>query len=153
VDFLNPSNSSFSGPVLIATAPFTFTNTCCVPQADTAIGLEVNPGILLNRLAYRNLGGTEILVTNHTVDNGQGQNTFRWYEIHNPNSSAPIIYQQGTYAPDAVYRWMGSTAMDKFSDIAVGYSVSTSTMHPSIRFTGRTISDPLDTLSGEASIL
>ena len=34
------------------------------------------------------------------------------------------IYQQGTYAPDADHRWMGSAAMDSAGNIALGFSVS-----------------------------
>ena len=35
-------------------------------------------------------------------------------------------FQQGTFAPDATYRWMGSIAMDQAGNIALGYSVSSS---------------------------
>ena len=53
----------------------------------------------------------------------------RWYEVRNPANGAPSIYQQGTYAPDdsptnPLSRWMGSIAMDKQGDIALGYSAS-----------------------------
>src|SRR5438876_1606036 len=61
-------------------------------------------------------------------------------------------YQQGTYAPDNSFRWMGSAAMDKAGDIALGYSVSSSTIYPSVRYTGRIPTDPLGTMSSEASL-
>jgi hypothetical protein len=48
---------------------------------------------------------------------------------------------------------MGSIAMDKVGNIAVGYSVSSSSFFPSIRFTGRVPADPLGTLSAEALII
>jgi hypothetical protein len=44
---------------------------------------------------------------------------------------------------------MGSIAMDKVGNIAVGYSASSGTVFPSIRFTGRVPSDPLGTLQAE----
>ena len=47
---------------------------------------------------------------------------------------------------------MGSVAMDQSSDIALGYSVSSSTLFPSIRYTGRVPSDPLGVLQTEATI-
>jgi hypothetical protein len=47
---------------------------------------------------------------------------------------------------------MGSVAMDKMGDIAIGYSVSTSTIFPSIRYTGRAATDPIDTMETEATI-
>src|SRR5438105_5565437 len=48
---------------------------------------------------------------------------------------------------------MGSIAMDKVGNIAVGYSVSSSALQPSIRYTGRAPGDPLGTLQAENSIL
>ena len=53
------------------------------------------------------------------------------------NPTALSLYQGGTYAPDATYRWMGSIAMDKMGNIALGYSRSSATLHPDIYFTGR----------------
>src|SRR5690348_501593 len=48
---------------------------------------------------------------------------------------------------------MGSIAMDKVGDIALGYSASSSSAFPSIRYTGRVPSDPAGTLEAESSIL
>ena len=48
---------------------------------------------------------------------------------------------------------MGSAAMDKVGNLAVGYSVSSSTLRPSIRFAARAASDPLGTLSSESNVL
>ena len=110
----------------------------------------------MNRLQYRRFAdGHESLVANHTVGVGTSGNqaAIRWYEIRNL-STTPTIYQQGTYQPDSNNRWMGSIAMDQAGDIALGYSVSSSTVSPSIRYTGRLASDPLGTLpQGEATIV
>jgi hypothetical protein len=76
----------------------------------------------------------------------------RWYEIRNPESNPPTLYQQGTFAPDNNFRWMPSIAQDKVGDIAVGYSVSSRAMYPAIRYTGRVPSDPLGTMETEHSI-
>jgi predicted phage tail protein len=67
-------------------------------------------------------------------------------------TAAPVVYQQGTYAPDATYRWMGSIAMDQSGDIAVGYSASSTSVYPSIRYTGRVPTDPLGTLQAETTL-
>jgi hypothetical protein len=48
---------------------------------------------------------------------------------------------------------MGSIAMDQSGDMAMGYSVSSSTINPSVRFTGRTPSDPVNTMETETSII
>jgi hypothetical protein len=63
------------------------------------------------------------------------------------------VFQQGTFSPDSTSRWMASAAMDKVGDIAIGYSISSSSIHPGIAFTGRTPSDALGTLESEAIML
>jgi hypothetical protein len=75
----------------------------------------------------------------------------RWYELLDL-SGAVSVNQQGTFTPDATYRWMASAAMDKSNDIAIGYSASSATINPAIRFTGRVPSDPAGTLGTEATI-
>jgi hypothetical protein len=103
------------------------------------------------RLAYRKFSDHEKMVVNHSVANGSSVGV-RWYEIWDP-SGAVTVNQQGTLAPDATFRWMGSAAMDQAGDIALGYSASSSTINPAIRFTGRVPSDPLGTMESEDSIL
>jgi len=48
---------------------------------------------------------------------------------------------------------MSSMAEDKNGDIAVGYSASSTSVYPAIRFTGRVPSDPPGSLESEASII
>ena len=100
------------------------------------------------RLAYRNFGDHQALVVNHSITAGSSVSV-RWYEIRNPNGATPTLFQQGTFAPDASFRWMGSIGMDHVGNIAVGYNVSSSTLNPGIRFTGRSPDDPLGTLASE----
>src|SRR5205085_481666 len=61
--------------------------------------------------------------------------------------------QQGTFAPDSTYRWMGSIAMDQAGDIAVGYSKSSTAVSPSIAFAGRIPTDPSGTLETESPVV
>jgi hypothetical protein len=112
---------------------------------------------MMYRLAYRNFGDHESLVVNHAVmASSSGRRStvtgVRWYELHSPNTT-PTVFQQGTFSPNSTSRWMASAAMDKVGDIAVGYSISSSSIHPGIAFTGRTPSDTLGTLESEAIIL
>jgi hypothetical protein len=103
------------------------------------------------RLQYRNFGQYESLVTNQSVEATPNRAGVRWYEIRNPQD--PVIYQQGTYAPnDGVHRWMGSVAQDKYGNMAAGYSVVNGTnVFPGIRYAGRLAGDPLGQLpQGEA---
>jgi hypothetical protein len=153
VDFSNPSNSTFSGPTTLPVAAFTpLCNGAsqCVPQPETNNKLDSLADRLMYRLAYRNFGNHESLVVNHSVA-VSGGGGIRWYEIQAPNGT-PVVVQQGTYAPDSSYRWMGSVAMDKIGDLAVGYSVSSGAVYPGIAFAGRLPSDPPGTLEAETVI-
>jgi len=107
------------------------------------------------RLAYRNRGTYESMVTSQSVEAAPGQAGMRWYEIRRTGSTYSL-YQQGTYAPaDGVHRWMGSAAADRFGNIALGYSVvNGSSVYPGIRYTGRLVGDPLGQLTlGEGTIV
>lgn len=156
VDWANPANSTFTGPTVLPVA--SFGEACgggtCVPQAGTRNKLDSLGDRLMYRLAYRKFGdGHDALVVNHSVGaNRKSQTSVRWYEVRNPGGT-PAVHQQGTYAPDSSYRRMGSAAMDKAGNIGVGYSVSSSTLRPSIRFTGRGPGDPLGTLGAETNLL
>lgn len=123
----------------------------CVPQKGTTQRLDTLGDRMMYRMAYRRFPDHDRVVVNHSVDNG-GPVAVRWYEILDP-LTAPTVNQQGTFAPDATYRWMASAAMDKSNDIAIGYSASSATINPAIRFTGRVPTDPSGTLQTEASIL
>ena len=158
VDWSNPSASTFTHAASIPTAPFD-SNLCgyaqnCIPQPGTTVGLDTLADRLMYRLQYRNFGDHESLVVNHTVDvDGTDHAGVRWYEIRDPNGS-PFIYQQGSYAPDSDNRWMGSAAMDSAGDLAIGFSVSSSSTYPSIRYAGRLATDPLGTLAqGETELM
>jgi hypothetical protein len=154
-------------------APFDSVFPCgpsrgCIPQPGIT-----NPDQFLDvlsyrqrpthRLAYRNFGTHEALVTNQSVEAAPGVAGVRWYEIRReipnprPNSASKYtVYQQGTYAPgDGVNRWMGSAAMDWQGNIALGYSVSNGTdVFPGIRYTGRKAADPLGQMTlGEGTII
>ncbi len=158
VDWTNPSNSTFTGPSAVATPAFD-SNMCsglrnCIPQPGTTSRLDAIADRLMNRLAYRNFGSHESLVVNHTVDaDGTDHAGIRWYELRSPGDT-PVLFQAGTYAPDGDHRWMGSVAMDRRGNMALGYSVSSGTVYPSIRYTGRLAGDPLDTMAqGESTLI
>src|SRR6266481_3399700 len=107
------------------------------------------------RLAYRNFGTYESLVTNQSVEAMSGIAGVRWYEIRRTGGTY-TVFQQGTYAlNDGVHRWMGSVAMDKKGDIALGYSVVNGTnVYPGVRYTGRLAGDTLGQMTlGEGVII
>jgi hypothetical protein len=150
VDFINEANSTFTGPTVLPVAPFVLAcgdGTDCVQQPGTTQLLATVGDRVMNRLDYRNFGDHEAMVVNHSVNTGSSVGV-RWYELRNP-STTPSVFQQGTFAPDATFRWMGSAALNQAGSIAVGYSASSSSVFPSVRFTGRLASDPLGTMEAE----
>src|SRR3954454_6478952 len=155
VDWTTTSNTALSGPTTIPVAAFS--PACsgggtCIPQSGTTQQLDSLADRLMYRLAYRNFGDHESLVVDHSVVAGSSVGV-RWYELRSPNTT-PTVYQQGTYAPDGAYRWMGSAAMDHNGDIALGYSVSSSSLHPGMRYTARLAADPLGQMTqGEGTII
>lgn len=157
-DWDTPANSSFTLVKELVVDPFDW-NISGVPQPDTGQKLDTLADRLMMHLWYRNYGDHESLVVDHTVDVGADHAGIRWYEIRGGAVDTTLadaaIYQQGTYAPDADHRWMGSTAMDRVGNQAIGFSISNgATLYPGIRYTGRLYNDPLGQLpQGEATII
>lgn len=109
----------------------------------------------LYRLAYRNFGTHESFVTSQSVEARPGIAGMRWYELRRAGGTY-AVHQQGTFAPDdGVHRWMGSVAMDRHGNMALGYSVVNGIdVYPGIRYTGRLRSDPAGSMTlGEGVIV
>lgn len=154
VDFANPSKSKFTGPITIPVKAYTMAcgGGVCIPQPGTTQQLDSLGDRLMFRLAYRNFGDHESLVVSHSVMTSKAASGERWYEIRDPNGT-PKVYQQGTFIHGGNSLWMGSIDMDKEGDMAFGYSESNaSTLHPSLAFTGRVPTDPLNTMEDPATI-
>jgi hypothetical protein len=150
VDFGNPANSTFSGPTLVSVAPYSeicarATTVSCIPEPQPGEKVDGLADRVMFRLAYRNFGDHESLVVNHTVKGGELAGV-RWYEIRNP--PAPFIYQQSTLIDPNVNYWLGSIAMDKTGNMALGFSVSSHTVFPSVYVAGRAATDPAGAMFG-----
>src|SRR5262249_42077847 len=148
VDWTNTASSTFTqvGTLAVpAYQPACGTNQNCVPQPGTTTGLDpLSSGYLMQRLPDRNFRHHPATVVNHTVDAGDGESgvhvAVRWYELRNTGAGWSV-FQSGNYAPDADHRWIGSLAMDRAGDIALGFNKSGS-VGPSIAFAGRLPGDP-----------
>jgi hypothetical protein len=161
VDWTTTSNSTLTGPAIIPVA--TFSEGCnggvCIPQLGTKQQLDSLGDRLMYRLAYRHFSdGHEALAANHLVNSGNGIVGPRRYELLNSTGQTmadgiPVLAQQGTYVPDSTDRWMGSIAMDKVGNLALGYSVSSGSPHPSIRYTDRAPGASSGFLAIETSIV
>lgn len=160
-NYTTPASSSFVLASTIPIAPYdTIYDPCggtrsCIPQMGTTNQLDIQSYRQrpLHRLAYRNFGTYQSLVTNQSVEAPGPIAGVRWWEVRSPNVT-PVIYQQGTYAPaDGLHRWMGSAAQDSAGNMALGFSTSSATTFPSLAYTGRLAGDPLNTMpQGEGVI-
>jgi len=137
VDWTTPSNSTFTQVANLPTDPFDIL-IFSIPQPSPGETLDALSGFLMHRMQFRDFGSYQTLILNHSVNVGSNRAGIRWYELRD-SGSGWVIYQQGTYAPgDGEHRWMGSAAMNGNGDIALGFSLSSASTNPSIRYTGQT---------------
>ena len=138
-------------------------NRDCVPQPAPATPADYLDNLdfrFMYRFAYRNFGGNpvqESLVANITATGGASKpkhGAIRWYEFRNAGglTTTPTVFQASTYDPDSDYRWMGSIAMDKDHNMALGYSKSSLSTKPGIYINGRLGTDAPNTLGSEATV-
>ncbi len=144
LDWSNPANSKLSRSSLtvptytpgcyLVTHPL---NTFCIPQPTTATsGVRIDSvgDRMMSRLAYRNFGTYESFLITHTVQPGATKQTgLRWYELRDNGSGTPTLYNNGTLTYDKTsWRHVPSIDEDHTGNAAVGYSVTSTTIHPSI---------------------
>ena len=156
-DFTIPGNSTLSAATPdIPVMPFSMAcnGGTCVPQPNNQ-KLDSLGDRLMYRLAYRVFSGSggvfdhASMVVNHSVVAGSSVGV-RWYELRQTAPGGALsLYQQGQFAPDSSYRWMGSAAMDGAGNIAVGYSLSSGNIYPAIAFAARTPDLPAGTMGAE----
>lgn len=157
VDWKNPEKTRVVGPERIAVAPYHY--LCdgqlknCVPQPGSDRRLDSQGDKIMSRLVYRRIGSRESIVGVHSVNTTAGGGGVRWYELLLDKSRNLTLAQQGTFAPDSLFRWMASPAIDRFGNIAIGYSYGGSTQFVGQRFAGRTPSDPPGKLTMKETVL
>ena len=167
VDFANPANSTLGiggthAPDAQITVngfvdAFTDTTTNLVPQFGTPQRLDTVGDKIMTPVVYQNRNGTESLWADHTVctdANCTGPTAVRWYQFNVTGGNFPANpaqQQSWTNDNDGLWRWMPSIAVDQAGNAAIGYSASSGTIFPSIRYAGRLAADPLNNLAqGEA---
>jgi len=157
VDWADPSKTRVDGPKRIPVAPYHYLCdgqlTNCVPQLGVDRRLDAQGDKLMARLAYRRVAGHESIVAVHSVNTKAGGGGVRWYEFRLDGKREPGLYQQGTYAPDAAFRWMASPAMDAHGNIGIGYSYGGPGEFAGQRFAGRLAGDPLGRLTLHEALL
>lgn len=159
VDWTNPANSTFGSNgqpnYTNSVAPFDSAfdgGRNNIPQPGTSQKLDALADRLMHRVQYRYFGEHSTLVASHTVDVDTNHAGVRYYHFQSELPVGPFdLADQGTFAPDSAHRWMSSAAMDGQGNLAVGYSCSSTSIYPSIRYAGRLATDPTGGLfQGEA---
>ena len=156
VDFGTPANSTWT---TFATPPAAgFTQLCpstraCVPQGvRRGVGRyrrQTDVPACLPQVRGR---ARSRLWATISVSAG-GVSGVRWFELRGVTAGPVTVFQDSTYQPDTTWRWMGSTAMDQQGNMALGYSASSATIFPQIRYTGRLVNDPINQMAqGEATL-
>ena len=171
VDFVTPGNSTFG--VGTAHAPdgiitvngfkdaFSATTSNLAPNgtATTAQWLDTLGDKIMYPLIYQNRGGIESIYADQTILLASdatltGPTAIRWYQFNmtgNTIPATPTQQQDWNNGADGLFRWMPSINVDWQGNVAIGYSVSSSSVDPGIRYAGRLVGDPLNNLSqGEA---
>ncbi|NVO21709.1 MAG: hypothetical protein HXX13_18565, partial [Bacteroidetes bacterium] len=145
-DWTTPASSTFSRVQQIPVTAFDSnfgTGWNNIAQLGTTMKVDAIPQVIMNPPQYRNFGTYQTIVCCHTVDvDGTDHAGIRWYELRRGTQTSGnwTVRQTGTYAPDANSRWMGSIMLNGTGKIGLGYSVSSSTINPGIRYTGQSAS-------------
>ena len=171
VDFVTPSLSTFGvgathapdGTVTVSNFVDAFTTTTRIVPNGTATAsqfLDTLGDKLMYPLVYQKLAGVESLYASHTINNNQGgtgPTAIRWYQFNMTGNTIPAApTQQQTFdnGADGLWRWMPSINVDSQGNLAIGYSTSSTTLDPGIRYAGRLAGDPASTLAqGEAVLI
>jgi hypothetical protein len=146
-DFSSVANSVLVGSKTISVTDFDsdlngYFSFSAITQKGSSIQLDPLREVLMNRMNYRNFGLYESMVACHVTDvNGNDRAGIRWYEFRKTSTTDWALYQEGTYSPTIENRWMASIEINSMGSICLAYSVAGDNTFPSLRYTGRNVSD------------
>jgi hypothetical protein len=153
VDWSSPGSSTFSGPTESNTGSSWAAPPPSVPSKN-GNDLDTLPMRLMMQNQYTRIAGVESLWNSHTVrGSSASQAAVRWYQVPVTGGSIGNAVQASTWNPSSANRFMPSLAVDQQGDMAIGYSVSSSSIFPAIRYAGRLADDPPNTLGQTEQIL
>src|SRR5262249_48236630 len=157
VDWSDPGKTSVNQAVKIPVAPYHYLCngqlTNCVPQPGTTRRLDAQGDKLMQRLIYRNIGGREVILAQHSINTSAEAGGVRGDEFRLGKKRNAVLYQKGTFGPDATYRVMARQTMDKHGNIGVGSSWGGAENFPGQRFTGRLAKDKRGQFTFQESVL
>jgi len=154
VDWDTPGSSTISNPQILNTQPFdglfdggSFSN---LPQ-PSGPDIDALQATIMYMAQYHRYAGHNSVVFNFVVDldGGDDHSGIRWYELRQNDDGDPWeIYQEGTYAqPDGHSAFSGTMCLDANGNIALAYTVVSNSQVPSLRYTGRFSTDPLNVMT------
>ncbi|HEX3124725.1 MAG TPA: carboxypeptidase regulatory-like domain-containing protein, partial [Rhodanobacteraceae bacterium] len=153
VDWNSISTSTLTGPFTSLTATnwsqFTGANGD-VPSPAAALD-TLYPRLMVQN-QYSNIGGVESLWDSHTVGASgttSAQAAVRYYQVKVTGGSVEANATQAfTFSPDAtVHRFMPSVEIDRTGNMAIGYSASSASLNPAMRYAGRLAGDAANSIT------
>jgi len=120
-----------------------------ITQPNTSQKLDGIGGIIQFRAQWRKWATYNSVVLNWPVRISSTKRGIMWAELRQTGTTWSI-HQQGIYDPDNYSRWVGSIAMDDEGNIALCYAksgTSPSNVFPSLAYTGRKASDPINQMT------
>ena len=153
IDWVNAANSVISGPLNFNTTAWA-SNAGNAPMPGTTRKLDALADVIMDKVQYIKSSLGEF-ITCSVVSNadGTGKAAPRWYILKKTGANSGVIDQQSTYSPDAASRFMSSISMNSRGTVALGYNISSSSIYPGIRITGRAFCDAANTMTvAETSI-
>jgi hypothetical protein len=163
VDWNTVANSTLSAADIPGTATSWPNIGVANPPSQGGSALDALQIRAMMQNQYTNIGGVESLWNTHTVrrESAPGDLTGfaapRWYQVDVTGGTVnPTVPQAATWDPDAanvIHRFAPSLAVDRAGNMALGYSTSSSTTKPAIKYAGRLATDPIETFSQTEQVL
>lgn len=151
VNFVTPASSTFTGPTNVSQTAYALASGNIATPAGAGQNIDTLADRVMKQVQYRNISGTESLWVNHTTGTTAASSPvgIQWAQINVTGTTVnttPVQQQIYNNGADGLHRFMGSMAVDKQGNMALGYTAANSTTHPDIRYAGRLVGDTLGTL-------
>ena len=161
VNWTTPASSTISSPQILNTVPFdglfdggSFSN---LPQPSGGSDIDALQATIMYMAQYRRFPTYNSVVFNFVVDLNGADNYagIRWYELRQSSAGGLwAIYQEGTYSQQNGHSaFSGNMCMDGSGNIALAYTCVSTSLFPSLRYTGRFASDPLGTMTMSEQVI
>ena len=151
VNFTTPASSTFTGPTNVSQSSYSLAASTSPVPAGGSGSIETLADRMMMQVQYRNISGVESIWVNHTTGTATASTPtgIQWAQINVTGgtiATTPVQQQIFNNGADGINRFMGSLAVDRLGNMAIGYTAASSTLAPDIRYAGRLAGDALGTL-------